>query len=123
MPRTSSKLERPGFARRRSSTTRRRESAGNATPLCRAPRELKSVKNVFRMNRNKKRNNKNIVEESRDFHLLSERSKNSLSRQRQRKLIVYPGKQDTLIKDFLFIHIFSYPQQKDSRNFGVIPET
>ena len=69
--RISSNLERPGFARRRSLTTRRRESAGNATPLCRAPRELKSVKNVFRMNRNKKRNNKNIVEESWYFHLLS----------------------------------------------------
>ena len=57
--RTQSKLEHLGFARRRSLTTRRGESAGNATPLFRAPRELKSVKNVFRIN--KKSNNKNVM--------------------------------------------------------------
>ena len=50
-----------------------------------------------------------------------QRSKNSLSRQRQWKLIVYPGKQGTLIK---FRVLFSsYPEQKDSCKFVVIPET
>ena len=57
MQRMSSNPELLESAKKRS-LKRGKENASNATPLYMGPRELNSVKNVFRMNRNKEQQSK-----------------------------------------------------------------